>query len=349
MLTALRGTVDGQAGELLLNAGGAGFYRVAYGPDAVIRLAARLGELTPLERYNLVSDTWAAALSGQERVAELLRLARALADSGERDPSVWSVVTGALGLLDRIVPDEGRDTLAAAVRSLLTPLATQLGWDPADSDDERTPSLRASVLQVLGTIGNDPEVRAEAARRFAAAEDEPLHGNMASAILSIVAAHGGVEEYETFLARYRSPATPQEEDRYLNALASFGDSDLAARTFDLAMNEVRSQDAPFLIRLLLANRQIGANTWARVVTAWDTFPVKFPSNTLPRMLDGARTLCAPPELAAEVTAFIEAHPLATAGRTVEQIVERLAMHVAFGRREGPELATTLSDLLGLDV
>ncbi len=349
LLTALRGTVDGQAGELLLNAGGAGFYRVAYGPDAVIRLAARLGELTPLERYNLVSDTWAAALSGQERVAELLRLARALADSGERDPSVWSVVTGALGLLDRIVPDEGRDTLAAAVRSLLTPLATQLGWDPADSDDERTPSLRASVLQVLGTIGNDPEVRAEAARRFAAAEDEPLHGNMASAILSIVAAHGGVEEYETFLARYRSPATPQEEDRYLNALASFGDSDLAARTFDLAMNEVRSQDAPFLIRLLLANRQIGANTWARVVTAWDTFPVKFPSNTLPRMLDGARTLCAPPELAAEVTAFIEAHPLATAGRTVEQIVERLAMHVAFGRREGPELATTLSDLLGLDV
>jgi len=254
---------------------------------------------------------------------------------------------GALGLLDRIVPEVDRDTLTAAVRSLLGPLAIDLGWDPADSDDERTPSLRASVLHVLGTIGNDPDVRAEAARRFAAAETEPLHGNMASAILGIVAARGGVDEYETFLARYRSPATPQEEDRYLNALASFGDSNLAARTFDLAMNEVRSQDAPFLIRLMLANREIGAATWARVMAAWDTFPAKFPSNTLPRMLDGVRTLCEPPELAAEVTAFIESHPLAAAGRTVEQILERLTMSVAFGRREGPELASTLNEVLGI--
>ena len=127
LLTALRGTVDGQEGELLLNAGGSGFYRVAYGPDAVVRLAGRLGELTALERYNLVSDAWAAALAGKEKVADLLRLARALSDSDERDPSVWSVVVGALGLMDRVVTDEGRPVLAAAVRSLLGPLAAGLG------------------------------------------------------------------------------------------------------------------------------------------------------------------------------------------------------------------------------
>ena len=87
-------------------------------------------------------------------------------------------------------------------------------------------------------------------------------------------------------------------------------------------------------------------TWERVVGAWDEFPGKFPSNTLPRMLDGVRGLCSPPELADEVTAFVEAHPLASGGRTVDQILERLAMSVAFGRREGPGLAATVTEALG---
>ncbi len=55
-----------------------------------------------------------------------------------------------------------------------------------------------------------------------------------------------------------------------------------------------------------------------------------------------------PELATGVTSFIEAHPLAAGGRTVEQILERLAMSVAFGRREGATMAVTLAEVLGLD-
>jgi len=335
-------------GDQVVNAGGSGYYRVAYSPDRVAHLADHLGDLATLERYNLVSDTWAATLAGHARVADLLRLAQALAASGENDPSVWSVVLGALGLFDRIVPDEDRPTLAAGVRTLLGPLAASLGWDPAPGDDERTPSLRSGVLRTLGTIGADAGVRAEATSRFAGREAHPLHGDIASAVLDIVAGGGGSTEYEAFLVHYRNPSTPQEQNRYLDALASFGDAALAERTFDLAMSEVRSQDAPFLIRLLLVNREVGPATWGRVVAAWDQFPQKFPSNTLPRMLDGVRTLCAPPELAAEVTSFIQTHPLAAGGRTVEQILERLAMSVSLGRREGAALATTLGEVLGID-
>jgi puromycin-sensitive aminopeptidase len=348
LLTAPSGTVDDVSDtEFVVNAGGSGYYRVAYSTDSVARLATRLHQLTPLERYNLVSDTWAATLAGDAPLADLLRLARALVDSGEGDPSVWSVVIGALGLLDRVAPDDGRSALATAVRALLGPLVARLGWDPAPTDDERTPSLRAGALLALGTIGDDPDVRAEAARRFAEAKAQPLHGDTASAILGIVASHGGVEEYETYLGRYRTPADPQEEHRYLDGLAGFRDADLAARTFELAMTEVRSQDAPFLIRLLLWNRETGPATWHRVVAAWDEFPGKFPSSTLTRMLDGARAQCTPPEFADEVTAFVVAHPLPAGGRTIEQILERLAVSVAFGRREGPGLVSTLTDVLEL--
>jgi hypothetical protein len=73
---------------------------------------------------------------------------------------------------------------------------------------------------------------------------------------------------------------------------------------------------------------------------------KFPSNILPRMLDGVRGLCTPPELADQVTRFVEAHPLPAGGKTVEQILERLAVNVAFGVREGGTLAATMTEALG---
>jgi len=331
----------------VVNAGGSGYYRVSY-PTATVRLlAGRLGDLAPLERYNLVSDTWAAALSGQAPLADLLALARALVDSAEGDPSVWSVVLGALGLFDRIVPDGDRPVLARAVRTLLGPLAADLGWDPRADDGERTPSLRSSVLRTLGTIGDDPGIKAEAVRRFAASDTEALHPDTVSAVLDIVASDGGPTEFETFLERYRTPSTPQEEIRYLYALPSFSDPLLASRTFDLALTEVRTQNAPFVLQSLVANRSSGPTAWLRITEQWDELVAKFPTNIFPRMLDGVRGLCSPPGLAPEVTSFIETHPLASGGRTVEQILERLSVNVAFGEREGAGLARTLTEALGL--
>ena len=79
-------------GPALVNAGGSGFYRVAYPSTTVGLLAAGIGDLAPLERYNLVSDTWAATLSGQASVDDLLRLAQALVARARATPACgpWS-------------------------------------------------------------------------------------------------------------------------------------------------------------------------------------------------------------------------------------------------------------------
>ena len=338
---------EGPAGggrDRVVNAGGSGYFRVAYPTAMVERLAAGLGDLAPLERYNLVSDTWATSLAGRAPVTDVMRLARALVESDERDPSVWSVVLGALGLFDRVIPEADRTTLAHAVRDLVAPVVSDLGWDPRPDDGERTPSLRASVLRTLGVIGDDPDVQAEALLRFhqALGGETVLHPDTEAAILEIVASHGGPDVYEAILARYRAPANPQEEIRYLYALGSFGDHDLANRTFDLALSQVRTQNAPYLLGSMLANRITGPTIWRRLTAEWDAVVTRFPSNSLPRMLDGVRGLCTPRALADEVTAFVNDHPLAAGGRSVEQILERLGVNVAFGEREGPDLAVALN-------
>src|SRR6202040_3708501 len=110
----------------------------------------------------------------------------------------------------------------------------QLGWEHQPDDNQRIRSLRALLLASLGTVGADTAVRAKCAELHRAFLEKgtELDSELAPAIVATVAASGGPEEYDAFLARHENPRTPQEEVRYLIALAGFNDAALAERTFE---------------------------------------------------------------------------------------------------------------------
>ncbi|HEX3947321.1 MAG TPA: ERAP1-like C-terminal domain-containing protein, partial [Acidimicrobiales bacterium] len=167
-----------------------------------------------------------------------------------------------------------------------------------------------------------------------------------SAVLQAVTAQVRPGDDEALLARYRAPSTPQEELRYLSALATFPDVDRCLATFDLALGEVRTQNAPYLVTSLLANRVGGPAVWERVKAEWASLLERFPVNSHSRMLDGARTLCGNPALAEDVTAFLSAHPLRSGQRSVVQMLERLAVNVAFAERHRGQLGEILAEVAG---
>ena len=254
------------------------------------------------------------------------------------------MVAGALGLFDRVVTDADRPQVEAAGRALFGPRAAALGWERAEGEGERVPTLRALLIGELGTVGADPGIREEAARRFDAAA--PVDPDLEGAVLRVVAAQLRPGDYEAVLDVYRHPATPQQEQKYLMTLAAFPDAELAVRTFDLALEEVRTQNAPFLIGALLANRVGGPAVWERVKAEWSRLLDRFPVNSHSRMVDGARSLCGDRELADDVTAFLRAHPLATGQRSVTQMLERLAVNVACGERWRDRLGEVLGSVGG---
>jgi puromycin-sensitive aminopeptidase len=326
---------------VVVNSGGSGFYRVRYSGDLLARLLDDLSRLDALERFNLVSDTWAAVLAGLAPLSDFVALTAVLGD--EPDANVWAVVTSALVLLDRVVDDGDRPVLQAFTRRLLQAPFERVGWEPRPKEEETTGTLRATLIDALGTIGADPEVVARAGRLH----DESIAGragldpDLAGAVVSVVASSSGAREFEAFLERYRHPSTPQEELRYLYGLAGFRDPGLVSRALDLALDEVRTQNAPFLIGLLLANRVGGRVAWEFVKSRWDDLLARFPDNTIPRMLEGASTLLAP-DSAADVRDFCSSHPLRSGQRTVEQILERLEINLAFAGRQRPGLAAALA-------
>src|SRR5262249_29758614 len=145
--------------------------------------------------------------------------------------------------------------LEALVRKRLGPAVERLGWEPEAEDTELTRQLRADLLRTAGTLGNDPEVQARARSLYARAQSEAglLHAHVLPAVIAIVASSGGESEYADFFQRFKSARTPQEEQRYLYALAAFRDPALIRQTLGRTLDgQVRSQDAPFLMRALLS-------------------------------------------------------------------------------------------------
>jgi puromycin-sensitive aminopeptidase len=331
-------------GIVVVNAGGWGVFRVGYGTEHRLALAEHLIELTPLERANLMGDTWATTLAGHTRLEEFLRVSMRL--GVEPDPGAWAPMGSALVLCNRIARSDDRDALQQAVAALVGPLQRRLGFEPTPGEGERTPTLRALAINLLGTVGADSEMRAEAARRFDASPiaggETPIPADIEVAILAVVAQLLRAGDYDTVLARYRSASTPQEEMRSLGALAAFPDVELCLRTFDLAMTEVRSQNGFAVIGNLLANPVGCQAVWNRITEQWDAILERFPKNAPVRIVESVPALCADADFAQGAIAFLNDHPLSSGPRRVAQSVERLGVNVAFAAREGAELARVLS-------
>ena len=332
--------LGGPADWVVANAGGSGFYRVAYAPELGAAVRADLSRLDALEVFNLVSDTWAAALAGLGPLSELTALVRLLGP--DEDPATWTVAAGALDFLHRAAGDAGRQEVERYTREVLGPVLAGLGWDKQPGEPDKRGTLRATLVSALGTTGADDDVRKRAAElhRRALADRTSVDPDLVGSLVPILASTGGTEEYETFLERYRHPATPQEEVRYLYALGGFPDPALAERTLAMALDEVRTHNAPFLFAGLLYNRWVGPLAWSFLKDHWDRIVERIPQNSVVRMLEGLVGLLSR-EQAADVRAFFDGHPVRSGEQTLRQIFERLDVNVAFTEREGAGIPAAL--------
>jgi puromycin-sensitive aminopeptidase len=322
--------------SVLVNEGGHGFYRVRYQGDLMERLLDRLPRLAAIERFNLVNDAWAAALAGLVGLEEFLDLTARL--RGERDRNVWSVVLGALATLARIVEEGDRPGLQKLVRDRLGPATAALGWQPRHAEDELTGQLRGDLLRALGTLGDDPMTQMLAARVFTAGEGD---ASVLSAAISIVAHTGDAARYDDFLRRFRAARTPQEEQRYLLALANFRPEALVERTLAMTVDgTVRTQDAPFLMRALLLGVHSRSRAWAFFQEKWEQMARAYPGPGIRRLCEGVLGLTSP-EHEQQVQAFFRERHINLGGKTLEQFLEQLHIAVVLRRREGEALRACL--------
>ncbi|MEY2403640.1 MAG: puromycin-sensitive aminopeptidase, partial [Acidimicrobiaceae bacterium] len=237
-----------------LDTGGSGFFRTRYVGELRRRLTAHVGELLPLERYNLLDHEFACTLAGTTTAAEFCDLARSFGDDTEL--SIWQRLAAAFSALDRIIDDEARPRLQATVRAIAAPALHRMGWSTTEGESDVDRQRRSTLFELLGTIGADGDVRSRARaihEAYLKSSDE-ADPELVAAAVAVIADSGSADEFHEFVERWRAADNPQEQLRYLYALPRFHDDACFDELLQLSLTQVRTQNAPFVLGRALLNR-----------------------------------------------------------------------------------------------
>ncbi|MCL5971341.1 MAG: M1 family metallopeptidase [Firmicutes bacterium] len=326
--------------SVLVNQGAWGFYRVAYDATLWHPLLERLGEMTPLERISVADDAWAAILANEAPLSHIVPLWRALVN--ERDPDVWSAVSRQMALLDDIIENEERPLLQDLIRTIADPVLKELTWEPSPDEGVRLRRLRAILILLLGTHGADRAVRRQALELLSAHwQQTSVPPELLTPIVQVVASFGGEAEWSRMHQQFRAAETPQEEKRYLYALAEFIEPELVKRTLELYQSSaVRTQDGALALGRALANRHAQRAVWDVVEGDWDELLEKYP-----KMIDfivSPVVKVVDEDLANRMLAWLNAHPVPQSARHIAQTIEFQEIHRAMAKR----IRGRLGNLLG---
>jgi puromycin-sensitive aminopeptidase len=318
---------------VVANAGSASFVRVWYDDELRSRVVARaMDVLSPVERYGLVDDAWAAVVAGRSSAGSFLDLVQGFQD--ETDLRVWQAILGGLGWLDRFVEGEPRERLRAFVRDLVRPALARLGWEASKDESDLTRALRGQLVQSLAVLGADPETLAQCRELELGGEGDP---QLLHAAVEAVAAEGTAEDLDRYWERYRGATTPQEEERYLFATSRFPGEEQIDRLLAASISdEVRTQDAPYLLARSTTNRHQGPKVWRFIADRWDEMQDRFAASNIIGLVSGIRYLT-DPKVVDEVDAFFRDHDIPQNHLMLQQGLERMRVAAKLRERVTPEL------------
>lgn len=346
--------------NLVVNAGGHGFYRVRLSDALKRKLLEKPDTMNASERFNFVSDMWASVQAGQASIGDYWTTVEQLVGPmAETDVNVMSVIISSFNTWRTAIDNctcwqpamqevVYHATIDLAQR-VLVPVYDRIGRRAVAGESAQQAQLRGKLMSALGDIGH-PEVVEDCKQLFAKWKEDrtAVDTNLIGAVVNTVAVSGDEAVYDEFLALKAKAPTPQEENRFLYALASFRDVKLADRTLKSCLDgTIRTQDAPIVIEAMLRNTgilgpdhedkrplaffpdgkeiihglSVSRRTWNFIKDNWDTIVTKFPMQGVSRLCSGVTALLFA-EMRADVADFFALHKVKGGEKQVKQSMEQ---------------------------
>ena len=333
---------DAAASVLIANAGGNGFYRVNYDAKDLDAIIAKMDQLSPKERLVFLNDLFAQVWQGSlpvERRLEMLQKA-----AGESDPIVQEYIVSSVTRAYYLLTPENKAKYQKLLRDNLASIKQSVGWTEKSGENDSVKDLRATLLNVEGTVAQDPETIEEARKLFAKyeADRQSVPADIAKTVLNVVAFNGGEDEYNKYVAIWKKETVPELEKRIFSALASFRKPELVDRTLKLVMSDdVRAQDGFGILSSLLSSRETNTQAWTFVKANWDGIVKKFPPRTLSQIALACGSFDRP-EQESDLREFFAKHELSYGKSAVARMLELAHQSVLFRSRNETKVNTWVS-------
>lgn len=325
-------SVPGTWKSPFLNAGASGFYRVLYSQGALKQLLADFKFLTPDERLSLMSDMKTLAWKGSLPVESSLDLMLKVKD--ENDPIVLNSLAGRFASARSYMDDATKPAYEKLICAYLLPLKRKIGWQEQKGEEETVKDLRADVLRLLGTYGQEKQTINEAGERYDSymKDRESVSADIIGSVLAIVAYNGTDREYEEMKTAWKKAGNPQEEKRFLSALGQFRQTELIAKTLNLALSqETRATDCVALLGALLSNKDSNRQAWEFTKQNWTELTKKFPPRFNKRIVATCDSLDTP-ELEKDLNEFFAGRNIEMAKAAIARTLESVHVGVLYRQR-----------------
>ena len=300
--------VPGGVLSLKLNLDQTGFYRVHY--DGMYDKVWKT-EMSPLDRYGIISDAYAFVFQGRMNFSEYLKLVDRYIDEEEYLPAYE--VSDQLASLYVLAPAALASTSTKFHRAQLSLLASKA--------DENSTLLRGVIAGRLCLV--DDEFAKKTSSRFS--DYDEVEPDMRAAIVVAFARSTG--DFDTVLDNYKTRVSEEEKARFLAGLTSFKDPALVSKALNLAVSgEVRKQHALNILVGVMRNPDARTVTWDWISKNIDWLRSIYEGvGTVSRFLTAGIPIFGIGR-AQKVERFFEAHKIPEATMGIEAGIEKLKIN-----------------------
>lgn len=329
--------------RVLVNAGGRGFYRTQYETETQKEIIDHFEFLSPEERLAFLNDlsalAWKGNLPVQDKLSVILKL------TAEKDPIVQEEIMDFCWHPYVYLDSAEHTDYQKLMRAVVGPVKTKLGWNETPGEQDSIKDLRRSVINLLGTFGQDSDTISESREMYKKymADRQSISPDIAAAVLSVVTYNGGELEYNEIVAALKTEKIPELEKRFLTSLTHFGQPELIDKTLNMVLSDaVRSQDGFRVIAGMLAGHRTKHRTWAFVKAHWIEITKKFPPRSMANLAYACSAFDKPDE-EADLKEFFASHELPYAKASVARMLEEVHRRVLYRQRNEQAIRTWVKE------
>ncbi len=325
------------------NANDRGYYRTLYDATDYNRILSMAEtKLSPAVRIGFAGNEWALMRSGRSGIGNYLDLAAVL--HNDSNAGVIRNLAGAIGATDeRIATPEDRVKLAAWVRQEFRPSYDRVKEiSPSDSVEKK--QLRATLFAVLGEIGRDPQIIAQAkdlTNKYIA-DQASVEPSLVRPAGMIATENGDSHLFDQLQQLSKTSNNPDVKEMALVSLANFHDPALVRRALDYATSgQVRNQDAIFLFIVALRSRDTRQVAWEYIQKNWEKVHAQMTTMMGGYLVESTGSFCSA-DKAQEVQTFFTTHPVAAAARSLQRATDAIHDCTVLRAEQQPKLTEWLA-------
>jgi alanyl aminopeptidase len=342
-------TLLGQCGATLLpNTNGAGYYRFSMARDEWQKLTAATARMTPAEHLALLHSLRAAFRTGDSDATTYVATLQTIAQTAPWDvlKTIQEFLTEMRG---NLLTRADLPLFEQKTRAWVAPALAKVGLEPKRRETPATTLARATLAEIMVTVGRDPSTISAMASKGAAhlraiASSQPNPGTPPELVpVSLWAAvfTGGEPVARDAIAAIKASSEAEFRIAAITALAAARDPKAIAVIEEfVASGALRVRETRTYLRELFADAERRAGAWAWLRKDFKRLTAPVPKDGHARFIGLTAQLCMD-SAHAEIEWFFKpmVKDLIGAPRTFANTLETVDRCVAWRKAKGSELAT----------